>query len=170
MRVLFQNEAVDIIWAYGGRDPRIGGVPAYHARSRGERRLSILNAIVDVGQEEASTDPSKDGTKNWTEADVCMPPICMPILSTPFLEGLSSSVWTTFRLQSTYFFSIVFFGYILHEFWPTLPERLSWPICLKMSSWSCTFRWNHFPKRFIWTRMGSGLKGLRCPLPSTLQG
>ncbi|CAG0903301.1 unnamed protein product [Darwinula stevensoni] len=57
------NEAVDIIWAYGERDPRIGEEPAYHALNRGERSLSILDAIVDVGQEEASADPSKNGTE-----------------------------------------------------------------------------------------------------------
>ena len=55
---------MNVIWAYGEKDPGVGEEPADHESKRGERRLSILDATVEVSLEDASADPSKDGTED----------------------------------------------------------------------------------------------------------
>ncbi|CAG0900923.1 unnamed protein product [Darwinula stevensoni] len=54
------NEPVEVIWAYGDKDPGTGEEPAYHGRQRGGRTLSLLDATGNVGP---TSSPPKGGRK-----------------------------------------------------------------------------------------------------------
>ncbi|CAG0895081.1 unnamed protein product [Darwinula stevensoni] len=55
---------VEIIWAYGDKDPGILEQPHYHFRNRGGRRLSIFDDVPIAFLEDAVENPSNNGTES----------------------------------------------------------------------------------------------------------
>ncbi|CAG0905022.1 unnamed protein product [Darwinula stevensoni] len=59
-----QDAPVEIIWAYGDKDPGILEQPHYHFRNRGGRRLSILDDVPIALLEDVVEDSSNNGTES----------------------------------------------------------------------------------------------------------